>query len=135
MCHYYTYYFSYSESEGSGPNWNLSTVRSNGFFFPQLGNLHTMAIKLQYSCIVVVLFAIAIQSGRSQDDTEDDIEVDPSAPEECREWATFENNEEKTRLWELCNARAYENIKSWIESNPCVVHARSEDGRGALFWA
>merc|ERR1712031_56901 len=40
-----------------------------------------------------------------------------------------------TRLWEVISKDDMEGLDEMIKANPRVVHARSEDGRGPLFWA
>jgi len=63
-----------------------------------------------------------------------DISIpDPAPiPEEPVEWR---NTEETTRLWQLANAGDLRNLANWVYHQPSIVHLRSEDGRGALFWA
>ena len=38
-------------------------------------------------------------------------------------------------MWNLIHDKDYEGIKAWIEREPEVVHIRSGDGRGPLWWA
>merc|ERR1712054_24659 len=40
-----------------------------------------------------------------------------------------------TRLWEVISKDDMEGLDEMIKADPRVVHARSEDGRGPLFWA
>merc|ERR1712146_606211 len=40
-----------------------------------------------------------------------------------------------TRLWEVINKDDMAGLDDMIKANPRVIHARSEDGRGPLFWA
>ena len=47
-------------------------------------------------------------------------------------WA---NTAETTRMWELISSENVNELKQWIRSDPDVVHVRSEDGRGPLWWA
>ena len=41
----------------------------------------------------------------------------------------------QTRLWEVINGDDMAGLDAMIKANPRVVFARSEDGRGPLFWA
>merc|ERR1711907_300594 len=45
------------------------------------------------------------------------------------------NNYETTRLWETISQGDTAGLEALIKTNPRVIHARSGDGRGPLFWA
>jgi len=47
----------------------------------------------------------------------------------------WQNTEETTSLWNMIHANDLESIQDWIDIEPYVVHLRSEDGRGPLWWA
>jgi len=46
-----------------------------------------------------------------------------------------ENTAQTTRLWELMRLGDAKSLNDWIQSDASVVELRSEDGRGALWWA
>jgi hypothetical protein len=45
------------------------------------------------------------------------------------------NTEQTTLIWNLCHKGDLQQLAAWIFREPGVVHLRSEDGRGALWWA
>lgn len=45
------------------------------------------------------------------------------------------NTADTTRMWQLINENDVDQLKTWIEQDPDVVHIRSADGRGPLWWA
>merc|ERR1712072_916290 len=47
----------------------------------------------------------------------------------------WKNNQETTLLWGAINKGDMAGLEALVKDNPRVVHARSEDGRGPLFWA
>jgi len=47
-------------------------------------------------------------------------------------WA---NTPDTTRMWQLIHGGDVEGLEDWIEAMPHIVHIRSEDGRGPLWWA
>ena len=47
----------------------------------------------------------------------------------------WSNTGETTRMWNLISERRITELKAWIEEDVNVVHIRSEDGRGPLWWA
>jgi len=47
----------------------------------------------------------------------------------------WRNSAETTRFWNLINDEKIDELDAWITSDPNVIHIRSEDGRGPLFWA
>ena len=47
----------------------------------------------------------------------------------------WQNTGETTRLWNLIHENDLDGIQNWIDIEPYVVHLRSEDGRGPLWWA
>lgn len=53
-------------------------------------------------------------------------------PREPLEWA---NTEPTTHLWQLAHAGDLQSLAAWLYREPSIVHLRSEDGRGPLFWA
>ena len=55
--------------------------------------------------------------------------------EKCGEWAEYVDTEDKSRLWKLVSGGVGGNIKKWQKTEPCISFARSQDGRGPLFWA
>lgn len=52
--------------------------------------------------------------------------------EETYEW---KNTEPTTQMWRFCNEGNLEAMRQYVAYFPDHVHHRSEDGRGALFWA
>jgi hypothetical protein len=69
-------------------------------------------------------------SSDDDEDEEDDIEVE-STPRSYQ-WA---DTEITTHLWQLVSRANVEGLQALIDRDPNVVHERSADGRGALFWA
>jgi len=62
-----------------------------------------------------------------------ELEVPPEdAPAGPAPWA---DTPVTTRLWGLIHANDYEQLAEWIEADPSLVHSRSADGRGPLWWA
>ena len=53
-------------------------------------------------------------------------------PEDPLPW---QNTPETTQMWQLCNSGDVSQIAQWLYRDPKAVHIRSEDGRGALWWA
>lgn len=47
----------------------------------------------------------------------------------------WQDTEETSLLWEIVNEGSYDVMTSWIQDEPNVVHLRSADGRGPLWWA
>ncbi|EEC43089.1 STT3 subunit-like protein [Phaeodactylum tricornutum CCAP 1055/1] len=48
---------------------------------------------------------------------------------------TWENTDDTTRMWNLINSNAVEELKAWLEAEPHKAYVRSEDGRGPMWWA
>ena len=38
-------------------------------------------------------------------------------------------------MWNLISQNRNKELKAWIDEDPEVVHIRSSDGKGPLFWA
>eukprot|EP01080_Neovahlkampfia_damariscottae_P008374 gene8374-199_t len=56
--------------------------------------------------------------------------------EECPSDATaFVNSPAATQMWSSIKDGNLNSIQDAIKNTPCLVHVRSEDGRGPLFWA
>merc|ERR1719493_607064 len=49
--------------------------------------------------------------------------------------AEWRNTELTTNLWKMISSQENYQLASFCAQNPNAVHARSEDGRGALWWA
>ncbi len=49
--------------------------------------------------------------------------------------STWVDTETTTALWTFCSLRDISSLTRIINEMPEAVHARSADGRGALFWA
>ncbi|GMH61259.1 hypothetical protein TrRE_jg1116, partial [Triparma retinervis] len=49
--------------------------------------------------------------------------------------SVWENTETTTRLWELISAGDVGELRAWFNAVPSAAYARSEDGRGPMFWA
>eukprot|EP00939_MAST-03C_sp_MAST-3C-sp1_P002343 g2343.t1 len=47
----------------------------------------------------------------------------------------WQNTEDTTRLWKIIQSGDVELLEEAIDIEPYLVHVRSEDGRGPLFWA
>eukprot|EP01064_Diplonema_japonicum_P037937 TRINITY_DN9046_c0_g1_i1.p1 TRINITY_DN9046_c0_g1~~TRINITY_DN9046_c0_g1_i1.p1 ORF type:complete len:164 (+),score=46.40 TRINITY_DN9046_c0_g1_i1:59-493(+) len=47
----------------------------------------------------------------------------------------WRDTELTTSLWRMCSSGNVDELKALIEDQPDVVHARSGDGRGPLWWA
>ena len=45
------------------------------------------------------------------------------------------DTEMTTTLWRMCSEGKVDELKAMIEDTPDVVHSRSSDGRGPLWWA
>jgi len=58
-----------------------------------------------------------------------------AAPDRRAIYEAFANDEETTMMWSLVDQDNLEGLKSMIAADPELVHIRSEDGRGPLFWA
>merc|ERR1711907_253273 len=71
------------------------------------------------------------------DPTEHDSAPTPPPPEQylSQEPDAWKNTPITTRLWEVISKNDVPGLEQMIKVNPRVVHARSEDGRGPLFWA
>ena len=54
---------------------------------------------------------------------------------DCSSWEAFSNTHEKSQLWQLAHDNHVDSILRWMEVEPCLAKARTEDGRGPLFWA
>merc|ERR1719469_1101366 len=50
-------------------------------------------------------------------------------------YSKHQDTEETTEMWKFVNAGMVEEIVTWIENDPIVVHMRSGDGRGPMWWA
>ena len=81
---------------------------------------------------------------RDEDDQYADDEDAEEADHDDAEEEEEEDDEEKypwrntkytTKLWNMIHEKDYDGIKEWIEREPEVVHIRSGDGRGPLWWA
>lgn len=82
--------------------------------------------------VAVVVFSAIAGAARVQAASPQQIQA---WREQCGEWAEYVDTEEKSRLWKLVSAGAGGNVKRWHEKEPCISFARSQDGRGPLFWA
>jgi len=51
------------------------------------------------------------------------------------EWAQWTNNEDTTHMWSIVSSGSLDDLAAWIKYAPSVVHMRSKDGRGPLWWA
>merc|ERR1712167_230664 len=60
---------------------------------------------------------------------------DEEEGEEEEEKYPWRNTPYTTKLWNMIHEKDYDGIKEWIEKEPEVVHIRSGDGRGPLWWA
>merc|ERR1740115_442309 len=58
--------------------------------------------------------------------------IQSSSPSTSLPWA---NTPDTTRMWQLIHGGDVEGLEDWIEAMPHIVHIRSEDGRGPLWWA
>ncbi len=47
----------------------------------------------------------------------------------------FEDNPAKSNMWLLINQGNFGEVEKILAENPCLVHMRSRDHRGPLFWA
>jgi len=55
-----------------------------------------------------------------------------------KKWAesvVWENTEETTLMYSLIESNNLQGLDQWLSSDPDLVHLRSEDGRGPLWWA
>ena len=73
----------------------------------------------------------------ADDDDEENTEENDEEEEEedDEEKYPWRNTPYTTKMWNLIHDKDYEGIKAWIEREPEVVHIRSGDGRGPLWWA
>lgn len=47
----------------------------------------------------------------------------------------FEDTDDTTNMYALIRTANVERLDMWIDANPSVIHIRSSDGRGPLWWA
>jgi len=66
--------------------------------------------------------------GPAAEEEEEDVRFDPST-------VKWQNTADTTRLWAIIDAGDAESLRDWIDIEPYIVHLRSKDGRGPLFWA
>jgi len=72
----------------------------------------------------------------AEDEEEVDYSIDEVEDEDASgvEYA-WQNTADTTRLWQLIHGNDVEALRDWIKTEPYIVHLRSEDGRGPLWWA
>merc|ERR1740133_354533 len=66
-----------------------------------------------------------VDYAEDEDEDEDDAEVKYA----------WQNTADTTRLWHMIDRNDVEGLRNWINTEPYIVHLRSEDGRGPLWWA
>lgn len=78
---------------------------------------------------------------RAEDDSDASADIDPGIWQdselttEVRTWFAIWSDSWCAQVWRLVHSHDNIALKELIESNPKAIHARSSDGRGALFWA
>ena len=55
-------------------------------------------------------------------------------PADCSSWEAFSDTHEKSQLWQLAHDNHVDSILRWMEVEPCLARARTEDGRGRREW-
>lgn len=50
-------------------------------------------------------------------------------------YSKWEDTEHTTKMWEMINSGDVESLETWLEAEPLMVHMRSSDGRGPMWWA
>ena len=84
----------------------------------------------------VAILAIAAHLSTAQDDDDDDdefgsVQMDASDPSTV----AWQDTEMTTNIWRICSSGALDSLKELVNRDPSVIHMRSGDGRGALWWA
>lgn len=70
-----------------------------------------------------------------EDEEEDQV---PKIKRRSKKWAEqvkWENTDQTTLMYQLLEKNDLATLGQWLKSSPDVVHIRSEDGRGPLWWA
>lgn len=65
----------------------------------------------------------------SDDYDDDEDHFDPNDP------VNWRDTDDTTRMWNLISQKRNKELKAWIDEDPDIVHIRSSDGKGPLFWA
>eukprot|EP00873_Tetraselmis_striata_P034631 jgi/Tetstr1/454895/TSEL_041759.t1 len=79
-------------------------------------------------CLLGLLCAFAVV--RAQEEGEGEQE-----PTDCSAWEAYTDNPEKSALWQAIASRDAAKVIPVLKANACAARARSQDGRGPLFWA
>jgi dolichyl-diphosphooligosaccharide--protein glycosyltransferase len=69
---------------------------------------------------------------------EEEEEEGPKIKRRSKKWAEqvkWENTDQTTLMYQLLEKNDLATLGQWLKSNPDVVHIRSADGRGPLWWA
>jgi len=58
-----------------------------------------------------------------------------SDEDKIRIYSTWEDTEDTTLMWKICNDNAIEDLERWLHADPGAAWLRSADGRGPMWWA
>jgi len=62
-------------------------------------------------------------------------EEDDDEPQHQTDYTAWEDDEYTTQMWHLIKDKNYEAVERWLAMDKNLVHMRSADGRGPLWWA